>query len=287
MRIFVLPVNRTLQPHKQSIEYPVGNDDYGVEQDFLKYLQDNSISTNNPDDAEWHYLPVFWTRWHLNHNYGRNGLDQLHKYTESAIIDSNKTFTICQYADGPLIDLGSVVMFYTSRKTKRGFDIPLLRNKLKTPIIKPRKRYLASFVGRYDTHPIRMKMRSSLSNLKGIYIDEGDGKQESYVDIMLRSRVALCPRGHGGSSFRFYEAMQLGVVPLLISDIDTRPFKDYIDWNSMSFFVKDPQEIPKLLKNTNNAKLRKMGKLAKMTYRNQLTYGKWCKYAIKELEANS
>jgi hypothetical protein len=39
-----------------------------------------------------------------------------------------------------------------------------------------------------------------------------------YKDILSRSRFSLCPRGYGASTVRFWESLQAGAIPVLISD---------------------------------------------------------------------
>jgi hypothetical protein len=48
---------------------------------------------------------------------------------------------------------------------------------------------------------------------------------------MADSVFALCPRGYGPTSFRLYEAMQMGCVPVYITDQAWLPFKDEILWD--------------------------------------------------------
>lgn len=287
MKIYILKTAKKLQPGSQKIEYPVDNDDYGVEQDFLQFLKHSPLLTDKPEAADWHYLPIFWTRWHLNHDYGKKGLNELQQAVDATVIDPKKTFTICQYDDGPLAKLGPAKMFLASRKGAKGIDIPLLRNDLRRPILRPLKRYKASFVGRLSTHPVRQKMATALKDRDDVCIYDGDKGQKFFVDTALKSYAALCPRGYGGSSFRLFEAMQLGVVPILIGDQDTRPFKQYIDWDQISLHVADPQKLSQLLDSVSNKSLKKMGLAAKQTYQRSLRFGRWCTYVIKELEAMS
>jgi hypothetical protein len=100
---------------------------------------------------------------------------------------------------------------------------------------------------------------------------------------MLESYFALCPRGVGSTSYRFYEAMQLGVVPVLIADEDTRPFRKQIDWETCSVFCKNINELPKKLDSFSKVDAIEMGKNAKSIYDNKLRYQKWCELAINEL----
>src|SRR4051812_15424405 len=73
MKIYIIPVPALLQPNKQVHMYPVHNKDYGVEQDFHYWLKKQDLLTTNPSEADWHYLPVYWTRWHINHHFAANG----------------------------------------------------------------------------------------------------------------------------------------------------------------------------------------------------------------------
>ena len=42
--------------------------------------------------------------------------------------------------------------------------------------------------------------------------------QRRYVEISARSRFVLCPRGTGSSSERLFEILQMGLVPVILSD---------------------------------------------------------------------
>lgn len=285
MKIFILGINEVVRPVRQAFAYPRHNKDFGVEQDFFKYLMSNrSLLVSRPEDADWHYLPVFWTRWHLNHNYGAEGIEDLQRHIDAAIIDDARTFSICQYGDGPLVNLGRTVQFLASRKTELGVDIPLLCNQHRRPWFKPTKRYLASFVGRLDTHPIRREMAATFQERTDVSIVDGDLGTRAFVKRVLQSYLALAPRGYGGSSFRFFEAMQLGVVPLLIGDIDTRPFRRFLPWEDASIYVKDVAQLSSVLNGLSKNELIEMGKRAAVMFRDHLTYQNWCPYVIRELQ---
>lgn len=287
MKIYVLEVDKLLQPDSQPICYPSFNDDYGVEQDFLKYLSiKKELIVNSPEKASWHYLPIFWTRWHLNHNYAQDGLEELRRLVDNVIIDPQRTFTVCQYDDGPVIKLNGVTVSLSSRNSNRGIDIPLLSKPHKIPWLKPKKTLTASFMGRLSTHPIRAEMKVALANHPEIEVIDGTTDVSTYVKKLLRSKIALCPRGYGGSSFRFYEAMQLGVIPFLVGDIDTRPFKKYLPWDSCSFYSNNVDDIMIQIEQKSDDELLAMGKLAQEIWRDELQYLKWEKYLIKHLEEN-
>lgn len=287
MKIYILPVNKEFQPDSQPFRYPKHNADYGVEQDFFEYLKKNPfLLTASPSKADFHYLPIFWTRWHLSHDYGKNGKSILQKHIVKLIIDYKKTFTVCQYDDGPMVNLNDAIIFLSSRKSNVGLDIPLLSAPHKLPFFKPEKKYLASFIGRINTHPLRGKMHEHLINKPNVLIFDGNQSTNFFVKNTMSSYVCLAPRGYGGSSFRIYEAMQLGVVPYIISEIDTRPFKKFLYWDNVSFYSKTEKDILTTIENLNKNDLIKMGIESQKFYNNYISYGNWCNFLLKELETN-
>lgn len=286
MKIHVLPVDPRLQPASQPFLYPAHNVDYGVEQDFHDWL------TAHPEhvaadagDADFHYLPVYWTRWHLNHDYGKQGRDELAALVGPAIEDDARTFTICQYDDGPLAALGETILFLASRQDAQNRDIPLLSSPHRLPRLPARRgRYRASFVGRVHTHPIRAQLAEALAGRRDVRILDGDHGTRKFVRVTRSSLVALAPRGYGGSSFRFFEAAQLGAVPMLVGDVDTRPFKGVLDWSSASFYAPDAATAVGLLDDAEPDELARMGERAEKLWREDLTYGRWCRHVLAELE---
>lgn len=305
MKIYILPIDKKFQPDAQAYKYPQHNDDFGVEQDFLEYLLENKyLLTNDYKEADWHYLPVFWTRWHVNHNYAKNGVNELQNAVNEVMLDDQKTFTICQYDDGPMVNLNGAKIFLSSRMTGSGLDIPLLSSLHKKNFSEIKKKYLASFIGNLESHIIRGKMAKALKNRKDIFVFDSHKKRnflwqkllqayillffgdrsKFFVKKTLQSYVSLCPRGYGGSSFRFFEAMQLGIVPFLIGDIDTRPFKDLINWDEISFYTNNTDKIIDIITSAKNDNLVQMGKKAQKIYQKKLNYKKWCSFVIKELE---
>lgn len=283
MKIYLLPVNSSFQPELKN-PYPIYNKKFSLEKEFLNFLMSSkSLLTNDKKLADYFYLPIFWTNWLVQHDYGKNNIEKLKDYVKKMDLDPRKTFTICQYGDGTIVNLGKTKVFLGSRKTKNGYDFPIVSLPHKEPFIKPRKKYLASFVGRLNTHPIREKMHEVLVNTKSVYIYSGSKSEKFFVRKILNSYLSLCPRGFGGTSFRFFESMQLGVVPILIGDIDTRPFKRQINWDEISFYVKKVEEIDKIL-NFPKKKLIKMGTNAKKIWYEKFYNNRaWCKMVLKEL----
>lgn len=286
MKIHILPVPNNLQPIKQKRKFPVHNEDYGIEQDFLAFLKQNEkVKIVGADIAEWHYLPIFWTRWAVNSGLKEENLNDLKKHINNIVIDRKKTFTICQHKDAPFIPLREIKTFLASRSGVQGIDVPLLSSPHTPPGKKPSKKYLASFVGNMKSHPIREELFHILENRSNVLLLSGNKGEGFFIEKTLQSYSTLCPRGMGGSSFRFYESLQLGVVPIMIGDVDTRPFKKYIDWDKVSFYVKTPLEASKLVDKLDKKLLLKMGESAAKLWEKELTYQKWCKYVLLDMEA--
>jgi len=274
----ILTVDPEFQPGAMKTIYPPHNrSDYGIEQDFQGSLGLVRLSSG------WDYLPIYWTRYHLLHDNGKTGQKALQDHVNNKIVRPEKTFTVCQYDDGPLVNLGDAILFLGSRKGQHGIDVPLMSYPHKDVSALP-KCLRASFTGRLRTHPIRSEMQRVLGQRADVDIRDASLGEKPFVDQILQSYIALCPRGYGGSSFRFFEAMQLGTVPMLIGDIDTRPFKRFLDWNSMSLYAETPEEANSLLDHHLPTKLIEMGQRARDTWYNELSFGHWWKYVFRELE---
>jgi hypothetical protein len=61
--------------------------------------------------------------------------------------------------------------------------------------------------------------------------------QDRYLATLLSSRFVLCPRGWGSGSMRLFEAMSLGVAPVVISDRYVLPHGP--DWERCTIRVRE------------------------------------------------
>lgn len=287
MKIFILNIDSRFRPDKQLFHYPVHNKDYGVEQDFYNFLLTHKeFVTDNESKADFLYIPIYWTRYFLNNDYGKKGVTELQRELNLKLKRNKKHFTICQYDDGPMVKMKNTLVFLSSRKKDDGIDIPLLSSDHKTPFFRPKKKYLMSFIGRLDTHIIRKEMSDAITSYDDVLIQDKNQKEKPFVNNILSSYVSLCPRGYGGSSFRFYESMQLGTVPFMVSDIDTRPFKKFIDWEKISLFTNNPRNIISVINKYTKNELLIMGRNAQREYYEKIRFTNWCKLVLKELESH-
>lgn len=294
MKIYRYPVRPECQPSQQNFLWPPQNalpgSDFGVEQDFDWWLNDRpNMLVSNYKQADIMYIPIYWNRYYINHNWGKDVEFLVEEIERCQEINIPK-FTIAE-ADvrvlKPQINWNDIIIFCASRRdTNQNIDIPLLSAPRPLPKDIPGKRYIASFLGNLETDGLRMAMREQLKHRTDCRIEHAGAPMEEFTRNLLESYIALAPRGQGAQSFRMYEAMQLGTVPLYISDIDCRPFKKWIDWDICSLYVPDVNGISEYLDvmMQNKPYLACMSEEALKTYRNQLTYGKWCRYVIQLLE---
>lgn len=72
-------------------------------------------------------------------------------------------------------------------------------------------------------------------------------RRQLYGDVMRRSKFILCPRGMGASSFRIFETLRSGRVPVIVSDEWTEPSGP--DWSRCSLRVRESEvsNIPAFL----------------------------------------
>ena len=310
MKIYRSIVREPFRPDHQGFVWPPHNNDYppfdwGVEQDFDRWLLAHpELLTDNPAEADWNYVPIYLNRYFINtldsDRHWGGGVPELAAEVARARITGMRAFTISEgdvyhlYRD---IDWGDLTIFIASRRGERGIDIPLLSALHPIPDVLPAKRWLASFIGHTGTDGIRIQMREALEGRSDCYVKHGNDGPKVFEQTMLESYIALCPRGQGGQSFRFWEAMQMGVMPLYLSDIDCRPFQgrmpwfdSMIPWDTCSLWMRSVDECVAFLDNRhpifecNKDTLLSMGRKAKDIFDNQLGWGKWCEYVIKELE---
>ncbi|WP_165852098.1 exostosin domain-containing protein [Mucilaginibacter terrenus] len=295
MKLYILDTPSILKPDHQRLKYPSHNRDYGIEQDFEIWLRkQKELLTPDPAEATWHYLPVYWTRWHINHNFAAHGegLAELQSAVNNIIIDDQRTFTITQFDGGTLVNLGRATEFTAARTTNAGIDVPILCSPHRKPPVMPAKTLKASFNGSFDTHPIRVEMQKRYAGSTGVIVGGSLPTRfykrwfwaMNYNLNTMASYIALCPRGTSCNSFRFFEAMQLGTAPCLIGDADVRPFKKFIPWEEISYYAATIDDLDNILTSINKTEALEKGRKAYQYWKNELYYQQWCKYVIKELE---
>jgi hypothetical protein len=112
------------------------------------------------------------------------------------------------------------------------------------------KQYLFSFVGR-RSHGIRRKLFAlpwpddvlveSSHEFYDRFVPRGAHpllpEEVHYWETMAHSKFALCPRGAGVSSMRLFEAMSIGVAPIIMADAWVPPRGPR--WEDFALFVRE------------------------------------------------
>ena len=272
--------------------YPTGNKHENFESYFYNFYTSQNL------EHEYTYIPIQWTNYLVKNNYGAN-LDNLSNFISKNTKKNKKYFTIVQYAGGPLVQLENTKIFSMggvfNTKVPKGSNVvplPLIYN---TPLNfqnnNNHKLYTASYIGR-PTHKIRKKLEKHLRKNPDFYIknissmDANISKknQELFLKKMYESYFSICPRGFGPTSFRLYESIKLGIVPVYVSDEHFLPFEDIIDWSKFSIILKSnkikklPKVLNKIIDSGNYLSLLENLKIVSEKYFN---YNFMCKYIIK------
>lgn len=222
-----------------------------------EYAYDYFIAHKDSIETAYVYVPVFWTNLQNHPGFSKS------KANYQMLLDSafkrypvdTVFFTVVQHDDGVLLTVpASTVLFGACTGT---IPLPLIYEDVTERLQKePRvpKDLLASFIGTSTTSPVRQEMICHVSNYGDIIcggketwshqVAESDA--ERFIRLTLRSQFCLAPRGYGRSSFRFFEAMLLGVIPVYVwDDVEWLPYKDILDYTTFAVSVHR-RDLPKL-----------------------------------------
>ena len=106
-------------------------------------------------------------------------------------------------------------------------------------------KYLYSFLGNCRNHPVRAEIlqlrhpRALLADTSTAGRRQTDANNEYYLTVIKQSKFVLCPRGIGVSSWRLFETMRAGRVPVIISDDWVEPPGP--DWKQCSVRIAESQ----------------------------------------------
>lgn len=137
--------------------------------------------------------------------------------------------------------------FNLSKRKKFEYSMPAWSNDFSDvvcSIIRYKKiRPVVSFCGAL-THPSRKACIDKLKRCSAIETSfiirdnfwggdiHGDIVRAEYIENMNDSDLVLCCRGAGNFSYRLYECLSLGKIPIIVNDDTPLPCYDRINWNS-------------------------------------------------------
>jgi len=243
----ILEVGRQFRPKTSHVYPPFKNGRY-MEEYVYEYL----LSKKDEIKTDLVYIPVFWTNLQIRSNFEltKNNYNILLQSYFKNMDPNTKYFTVVQHDDGPLLTLPkNTIIFGACTGT---IPLPLIyedQNQLLLQLTRipfHHKDFLASFIGTTTTHPLRQKLSTYISNKKDIYYFSRDKWSEGvmeedksrFMEMTMRSKFCLAPRGYGRSSFRFFEAMLMDVIPVYFwNDIEWLPYKDILDYSKFSISI--------------------------------------------------
>jgi len=181
------------------------------------------------------YVAGFWTDWRQSHS-GKDA--RMHKYLQR-LPANEQFFTVVQHDNG-LSALSDNLMVFSAGGPANPHDIPipLLVPSLQRDFAPRERPWRVSFVGRVNKATNRTGARSAMLRAfrghKEFKEHRVCGRQQ-YCDILRGSEFVLCPRGYGPTSFRLYETLTLGSIPVVIhNDVKWLPYTDVLDWSTFA-----------------------------------------------------
>jgi hypothetical protein len=111
----------------------------------------------------------------------------------------------------------------------------------------------------------------------------------AYVGSILNALLTVCARGVGMFSYRLYETMSLGRIPLIIDGGEALPFARQIDWESCAVFARPETAAADLLEwyeDVTDCELRDMQHAARQVWLEWLSPSGWAHKCVTHYLTN-
>jgi hypothetical protein len=265
----ILTIDKSIFNVLTSTIYPPFKNGKYMEEYFYDFIEKN---INKFDEIDYVYIPVFWTNLQINDDYNKNK-----EYYNSLLLSyyseyssNTKFFTIVQHDDCVLLNLPKNTLIFGA--CSGHISLPLIyqdtNNVLETLTSKYNieRNILCSFYGS-SSHPIRNMLKYFHKEgeieiyLKDWNINVEKNDQFDFIKLALQSKFSICPRGYGRSSFRFFESILLGSIPVYIYDDENwLPYKELIDYSKFSIVLnsKNIDLLPIILSKLSDIEITNM-----------------------------
>lgn len=281
---------------KTSITYPPFKQGRYLEEYFYDAVTQNK--TNVETDRI--YIPAFWTnlQTHPGFEKMKDSLNLILKEKVIAYPEDTKFFTVVQHDDGVQLWLPKNTLVFGS--CNGHIPLPLIYEDTNNTIMNyPKflyKKYLASFIGSI-THDIRKEIHREFNSKVKIYMkpnytwtnNVSQNNALSFLKLTSESKFCLAPRGYGRSSFRFFEAIQLGIPPVYFwDDEEWLPYKEFINYSdfSISFHSSEIRDVYSFLESISDEAYSKMcSNLSQI--KNWFTLDTMVKYIIYKVQSDT
>ena len=273
-------------PARYPVYPPYHTGDY-LEEYFYKFYIENKQKF---DDIGYIYIPVFWTNVYNNDE---------NKHLIQPFLDAlpnGKYFTVSQHDDAVKENLPLDTLSFEAGGNGNGIPIPLICSPLnETTLSLQDKDIFCSFVGSV-LGPIRDRLYYLYGNDCDIYFSPqhwtnqvAPARLAEFINITKRSIFSLCPRGYGAQSFRLYEVLQLGSIPVFIYDKEWFPFSDDINWSDFCVLINISQvdNLKNILQDISIEQRQQMLEKGKRIYQKYFTLEGTCTQIFNILKKNS
>lgn len=266
---------------------------------FEEYFYDFWQDLPETDKTNLHYIDIYWLNLHKLGRFNRAEIQKLVDDECKIAKQTNKIpFTLCQWDDNIEVKKPDNLIVY-SIGTSKDVPMPLLVEDVTNRLLNVeripfhKKKYLASFVGTH-THNVRRTLHSHYKDdkdfsfkIRGSWTNVvSDDLANLFINTTQDSKFGLAPRGYGASSFRYFELIQMGVIPVYIHDGDNAlPFRDEIDYSkfSVSVHIKDTGKLKEILEGIDETKYAEM--VAELeSVKHRFTLLESCRYVLRNLE---
>lgn len=149
------------------------------------------------------------------------------------------------------------------------------------------------------THPLRTDVLSKLSSSdmetdfiirSGFFAPElsKDQARIEYFSHIDRNTFNLCIRGAGNFSYRFYETMMMGRIPIIVDSNQIFPFEKHLDYSEFSIRIDYKEEdiigyIKSEINKLTDEKIVNMQKTSRKLWKEFMSPEGWVKNFTKEL----
>jgi hypothetical protein len=189
------------------------------------------------------YVPLFisWTSLPVLNGFSPEVSRQLALKIRGLLRQDVQYVTLIQHAEGLYLANVPVMakllknVLVLSSGGKGHVPLPLLAKPL--PPVPPREfadhKYVTSFIGTAERGAVRTVMLSALNAYQPLlaadgvtWLSKSFPTGSAWKDAMADSLFQLAPRGTGRTSFRMYEALQMGLIPVYIwDDLEWLPYR--------------------------------------------------------------
>jgi hypothetical protein len=258
---------------KTNVVYPPFKNGMYMEEYFLNYMATNNKSTDKDGRL---YIPALWTNFQIEQWFPQRR-DHMQNVLDKWISENPSKagyFVVVQHDDGPMLRLPTNTTVYGACNGQ--IPLPLiyedlqhkLENSCKNKLMFKYKTTLCSFVGSV-THNVRKSIidmyqrnpRFKFSLRQGWTNQVQVDHQQLFIDHTRNSKFALAPRGYGKSSFRFFEILKLGCIPIYVwDDKEWLPYKDVLDYDKfcVSIHVSEIEILDEILMSISEKTYNKM-----------------------------